>query len=258
MAHMHNVIDSDNRFIINPITRAIKNGSEKNKLVQGDHNAECFTFEIPRFVDGHDMSLCNKIEIHYTNISTNKEQSAGVYLVSDLAVDEWDDDKVVFSWLISGNATQFAGSLNFLIRFVCLTGETIDYAWHTNIYGGITVSDGMNNGEAVIAEYSDVLEAWKAEAIAEIETEKEAAINAIEEKGNEKLAEIDEKLILETDIVQETGDSETAVMSQKAVTELINRDLKFIDNGEGNITALINGADIAITDDGEGNIVMEV
>ena len=164
MEHAHSVIDSDNRFIINPITKAITNESEKNKLIQYDHNSERFTFEIPRFVDGHDMSLCSKVEIHYINISEKgDEQSKDVYPVTDLAVDEWDSEKVVFSWLVSGNATKYAGSLNFLVGFTCLTGEEIDYAWHTEIYRGITVAEGMNNGEAVVAEFSDVLEALKAE-----------------------------------------------------------------------------------------------
>lgn len=161
MTHMHNVVDSDKRFIIEPLTREIKNESGKITLVQYDHNAERFTFEVPRLVEGHDMSLCDKVEIHYINIASTKEKSADVYPVNDLTVDEWDEDKVIFSWLISANATKYAGTLNFLIRFVCLNGETIEYAWNTAIFSGITIESGMDNGQAVIEEYSDVLAAWE-------------------------------------------------------------------------------------------------
>lgn len=170
MAHLHGVYDTDNHFSINPITREIRNGAtEKTKLIQNDHNSERFTFEIPRFVESHDMSLCDKIEVHYINVAADKvNKSEDVYLVKDMQISPEDDSVLIFSWLISGNATQYVGSLNFLVRFVCLDGDEIKYAWHTAIYSRTTIADGINNGEAVIAEYSDVLEKWKQEIFAEI------------------------------------------------------------------------------------------
>lgn len=171
MAHTHGVIDTDKRFHIDPITREITNEGEKFKVVQGDHNSERFTFDIPRLVDGHDMSSCSKTEIRFINIARDKSgQSTDVYLVDDLAVDEWDEDKVMFSWLVSGNATKYAGTLIFLIRFTCLNGEEVDYAWNTEIYSGISVSGGIENGEAVIAEYADILETWKSGIVADLKS----------------------------------------------------------------------------------------
>jgi hypothetical protein len=164
MPHIHNIYDSDTHFSINPITRKIRNeSSTKTSLIQHDHNSERLTFEMPRFVEGHDMSLCDKIEIHYINLSaSNKnEKSEDVYLANDVQISPEDENVVIFSWLISGNATKYAGTLNFLISFKCLTGDVIDYAWHTEIFKSISIGEGMNNGEAVVAEYSDVLEAWK-------------------------------------------------------------------------------------------------
>ena len=66
--HEHPVVDSDQRYVIDPATRNISNVSGKNSIVQYDHDSEQFTFEIPRFVDGHDMSLCNATKVHYLNI----------------------------------------------------------------------------------------------------------------------------------------------------------------------------------------------
>lgn len=156
MAHLHSVYDSDMHFSIDPTTRVIRNESEKNSLVQYDHDSERFTFELPRYIEDHDMSLCNCVEVHYLNGA-----SQGVYAVDDLQISPADNSIVICSWLISANATQFAGALNFLLRFACVTDGVIEYAWHTEIYKGIKVSDGMNNGEAIIEEYPDILAQWE-------------------------------------------------------------------------------------------------
>ena len=63
MAHKHEVIDTDKHFIIDPVTMGFSTESKKTTLMQGDHNCERFTFEIPRFIDKHDMSLCNRVEM---------------------------------------------------------------------------------------------------------------------------------------------------------------------------------------------------
>ena len=77
MAHLHDVRDADTHFTIDPITRTISNAnSAKNKLVMGDHNSEIFSFELPKEVEGHDMSLCNKVEIHYINIAADKTSTS--------------------------------------------------------------------------------------------------------------------------------------------------------------------------------------
>lgn len=163
--HQHQVYDTDNHFVIDPITKEIINQGEKMKLMLGDHNSERFTFEIPRYIDGHDMTLCDKIEIHYINIdSKTKESNKDVYIVDDMQLSPNGEDVVIFSWLISGNATQLAGTLNFRATFKCISEPSIiDYQMSTEIFKGITVSDGISNSESVVEEYSDVLEQWKQE-----------------------------------------------------------------------------------------------
>lgn len=160
--HLHEMRDTDTHFIIDPVTRAISNTQTTKKLMQYDHNSEIFTFEIPRYIDKHDMQTCGKIEVHYINIdSKTKDQSKDVYLVADAAL---EDDTLVFSWLVSGNATKYAGSLNFLIRFSCLDeAGNVVYRWNTDIFKTLSVSDGFSNTETVVAEFSDTLEQWKIE-----------------------------------------------------------------------------------------------
>lgn len=183
MSHKHRVYDSDSHFSINAITRAIKNeSSKKTTLIQGDHNSERFTFEVPRLVEGHDMSLCDKIEVHYINISSaNKaDTSADVYIVNDMQIspNAEDEDVVIFSWLISGNATKYAGSLSFMIRFICLEGSTITYLWNTAVSSDIFIGNGINNSEVLLATYTDVLEAWKAKNL-ELNIQKGEAVGSL-------------------------------------------------------------------------------
>lgn len=165
MAHIHSIYDSDLHFKIDPVTRGFSNeGSLKTQVVQNDHNSERFTFELPRYIEGHDMLLSNSVQVHYLNVGkSNSEQTAGIYNVDDLQESPEDENVAVLSWLVSNNATKYVGSLNFVIRFACMTGETIDYAWNTTIYDKIHVTSGIYNSNEIAEEYADILEQWKAE-----------------------------------------------------------------------------------------------
>lgn len=190
MEHKHGVYDSDTRFSINSATRQIKNeSSRKTTLMQNDHNSERFTFELPRIIEGHDMSLCNVAEVHYLNISSTdkKEQRKGRYTVDDLQISPDDPEKVVFSWLISSNATQLVGALTFRIRFKCVEDGVITYAWHTAIFTGISVSDGINADETFEMDYVDIIEQWKAVVTKEIADDVNAEVTAWKEVESGKV-----------------------------------------------------------------------
>ena len=170
MAHIHEVIDSDKCFTIDPITRLIVNdaGNKKTQLIQNDHNSERFAFQLPRYIEGHDMSLSNKVEVHYINLDqTSNERSVGVYEVTDLALSE-DNESVLLSWLISNNATKYVGVLSFAICFKCMSDNVIDYSWNTAINSSIQIAKGMYNSEIITKDYIDVLEVWKEEFMSSI------------------------------------------------------------------------------------------
>lgn len=158
------VIDNDACFRIDPITRNITDESaEKTTLVQYDHNSERFTFSMPRYVEGHDVLGCDKIEVHYkSKISPNSVP--GVYEVTDVALVPGDEENVVFTWLVSQNATREVGAIAFLIRLSCCDeNANTTYVWNTSVFTGVVVKPGMNNSEAVVEQYADVLEQWKQE-----------------------------------------------------------------------------------------------
>lgn len=213
MAHLHSVYDTDQHFKIDAITREIINQAErKTKLMQYDHNSERFTFELPRFVDGHDMMLANQIRVHYINTGSSKQQSKDVYPVYDTQISPNSANIVVFSWLISQNATKYAGTLNFLVEFSCVDGEGIvEYAWHTDVFKGITVSPGMSNTDYIADQVSDIVTQWEQQLFGVGDSEQQKLINtsaeqqeAIAAKAELALASIPEEYTAVHDMAEES------------------------------------------------------
>lgn len=170
MSHNSKIQDTETHFIIDPATRTITNVSASNNIiVQYDHNSERFTFEIPRYVDGHDMSESTEVRVNYLNsASTGLSKTPGVYICDDLSISSEDENLVTFSWLLSSAATQYIGFLYFSLQFVCLNGETIEYAWNTGIYKDIVIIESINNGESAMTSNVDALIAYRSEIIAEV------------------------------------------------------------------------------------------
>ncbi len=166
MSHINGVIDADPHFEIDIVTRTIRNVSQaKTTLVQYDHNSERFSFTLPRYIEGHDMMECNKVQAHYINIDTKtKDVNSDAHDIKDLAICEEKPENVCCTWQIKETATQYAGILQFSLRFECVSeGGVVDYSWGTVPFTGISVSAGIKNSKAIVEEYSDVLEQWRQE-----------------------------------------------------------------------------------------------
>ena len=201
MAHLHSIYDSDLHFVIDPVTRVITNQSaNKNSVIQFDHNSERFTFELPRYIEEHDMLGCNRVEVHYVNIdSKTGTQVSGVYEVRDLQVSPHDDKVVICSWLVSNNATQYAGTLNFVIRFACTSGDVVDYVWNTAVFKNYAVQNGLYNSDPIVTQYPDVLAQWydslftaSADGVTNIHEARAAAITAVDAVADERIADIEQ------------------------------------------------------------------
>ena len=158
------IVDADVHFNIDTTTRAISNGSNKKlTLMQYDNKSERYSFDIDKEIDGHDLTLCNRVQIHYINIGSNKQKNIGLYLVDDVHVHKSDDSKITFTWLISQNATMLSGVLNFLVSFECVNGEEVLYRWSSAICEIIKVTPGMDNDNTIVELYADELLAWQNE-----------------------------------------------------------------------------------------------
>ncbi len=174
------VADSDAHFIIDIVTRAIQNASDKSEIVQFDHNSERLTFECSRYIEGHDMLNCNKVVVNYLC-----GDAYGIYEVDDLKMK--DSNTVTFSWLISSNVTQKIGKIHFAIMFECVqTNGEVTYKWNTKITESMQIVEGMNYGNTIVYENTDILEQWKQQLFGTSDGE----ISKIQEATNECLKKI--------------------------------------------------------------------
>lgn len=168
MPHTHKIVDSDVDFIIDPATRAITSETKKVYITQYDHNSERFTFRIPRFIEGHDMMECDTILFDFNNTSTTKKESnVGEYISTNKTE---DGEFMLFSWLVSQDATKLVGSLSFSVSFICHDGDgNVIYEWGTDTYKRITVLEKARYSQAIVEKYPDVIEQIKSDVVSAAE-----------------------------------------------------------------------------------------
>ena len=146
MAHIKaSVVDPDRHFEIDANSRLITAYFGNTEiLMQGDHDSEVFRFRMPKIIEGHDMTECDRVEIHFTNTSSdNVNVSKGVFVVKDLAIE--DDEFITFSWTISRKVTKYGGRLKFNIKFRCTEENRIIYSWGAYCEGGDWVREAEDN-----------------------------------------------------------------------------------------------------------------
>jgi hypothetical protein len=171
--HKHDktlVVDDAVLFRVDPVTRRISKVSEDDiVLIKGDHNSERYRIALPRYIDGHDMSLCDIARVHYINIaSESRIETADIYEATDLALiledgmSEEDATEISFTWLVSRTATVDYGTLVFTIELACSTEDkkSTSYSWNSGVYSNITVDDGINNSKLITSVYGDILQGW--------------------------------------------------------------------------------------------------
>lgn len=155
--HAHDIVDTDPRFTIDPKTKKISAGTTNLVLAQRAKNSERLTFYVPdKVVEGHDLTLCNDVQIHFENIDEKTgRKSFGPYKVEDLKVEE---DAATLSWLVDEDATRYAGALIFSIHFACIGEDgSIVYDFPTLTYTELTVGATIWNSQTIVEEYPDII-----------------------------------------------------------------------------------------------------
>lgn len=240
--HTHPVPDTDTYFIIDPITRSIENTTRKKTIImQYDHNSERFTFELPRFIDGHDMMNCTSVTVNVDNVeaetgTTNSDAPD----MTDLRIHPNDPEKVISSWLITRNSTQLAGHLSFHIEYKCADSNgNVVYEWATDSYDEIQVKARKKNGEAAVIEHTDLLEQWRASIfgagdsvmanieaegktqVAAVKAESETQQEAVELKGANTLETIPEDYTNVNNMAEEAMRTKTDAIVLEAAGDSI-------------------------------------
>lgn len=235
----HGVLDDDSRFVIDADTREITyTGETEIRLVQKDHNSERCTFEMPKTIDGHDMSKCNVIRIHFVNISAEDPAvtNPGLFEVDMTSFGPLKDNpsKLTFSWLICDDATQLVGTLSFIVELMCRNDNTneVSYSWHTGVYTGGVIERGIDNSNLILSsdKYYDTLNTWikqietvganvEAQTVERIKSEVENYADIAKRDITEHAVDIFiNDGVANGFIVDELGTSNKKVISQSGVT----------------------------------------
>lgn len=261
--HEHSVVDTDSHFTINPDTRMIESTSRyKNVLMQYDHNSQRYTFELPRYIDGHDMSLCTSVVVNYDNVEDQTEMvNSSFYDVDDLKVDPDNSDMVLCSWLISRASTQLAGILSFSIEYKCTDDEgNVTYEFGTDTFSDVTVKPRKKNVEAEITEHVDVLEQWRTKifgagdsVMANITAEGEAQVTAINSEGTEQVAAVKMESETQQEAVELKG-TETLESIPEDYTETSNKADEAVRSKSDAIVCEAEGESVVLTDSSNDHI----
>lgn len=127
--------------------------SLKKIAVQYDHNATTATFDCPRYWDGHDLS---KMAIYVNYIRS--DEFLGSCLCTNMLIDSSDSDLIHFDWTVSGNVTEVAGPIQFLIcvKKTDSSGKDIIH-WSSELNDEMYVSSGLKCREVIIRRYADII-----------------------------------------------------------------------------------------------------
>lgn len=164
-SHSDVLVDSDNKCIIDVVTRNITNESGKTILLQYDHNSERIGFTMSRFIDGHDMSESDRVSVYYLNSSSSSYSSykEGCYIVDDVAVSD-DGESITFTWLVGSGATQLVGPTVLSVNFRCFDSDSnVTYNWSTRPCSMYTVVEGLDVADdaEIEVQFNDLLTAFE-------------------------------------------------------------------------------------------------
>lgn len=133
----------EERFVVNANTRTITVPKVFNKGagVQGDEIAETLLLEIDRFFDHMDF-LEPEAYIQWKLSDAAKTEGADRITYIDYET-EHSAGKLILAWPLRSEITQFAGKVEFSLRFIKRSGTEIVYSWNS-LPCTITINAALN------------------------------------------------------------------------------------------------------------------
>ena len=136
-------IDNDLRTITIP-------SSLQTVGVESDEDVRRLNFQMPKQYGEVDLSEFN-IRINFMNANN----SGDVYAVTDKAV---SGDNITFSWLVGRNALAYRGNIRFIVCLKKTDAEGVVQQEFNTTVAQLTVLEGLETTEAVVAENPDIIE----------------------------------------------------------------------------------------------------
>lgn len=114
--------------------------------VVGDHNSNPVRLRCDRYVDGGDLTSCNRFYVAWQNPSA---ETSGRTEIDTIAVDPDNTNKIVGIWLIDHLTCKDAGSLEITFQAVKEdTDGNILYEWQTQLDKSMRVLEGIDGSYA--------------------------------------------------------------------------------------------------------------
>lgn len=197
------VVDSNLRVISIPV-RGVVLG------VEGDKDVNRVTFRMSRTYKGIDMSQF-QIRINYAN--ANNELN--YFKVTEITV---SDDEIVFVWVVGADAVAYVGNVEFVVRFIKLSGSNIIQELNTTLATAKSLIGLSVDGEISPVQREDLLAHFYSEIDAYSETKKNEILDSIPEDYTALANEVDE---LKGDIDDHVKESHKAIedLNDKKITK---------------------------------------
>lgn len=170
--HDELIINDETREIFIPET-------EKLFGVESDEKAERKHFRCPRYV-GDNIDLVKlSLRINYRNANDETDQ----YIVMDVAVEEDNEEEIVFSWLLSRKVTKYRGAVQFIVCAVKSENGKTTNEWNTTVATG-EIIEGLEADIDITPDEADVLQ-----QLVNITTESTNKANEAYENANNALTQ---------------------------------------------------------------------
>lgn len=118
--------------------------------VESDEDVRRLNFQMPKQYGEVDLSEFN-IRINFLNANN----SGDVYAVTDKAV---SGDNITFSWLVGRNALAYRGNIRFIVCLKKTDAEGVVQQEFNTTVATLSVLEGLETTEAVVAENPDIIE----------------------------------------------------------------------------------------------------
>ena len=118
--------------------------------VESDEDVRRLNFQMPKQYGEVDLSEFN-IRINFMNANN----SGDVYAVTDKAI---SGDNITFSWLVGRNALAYRGNIRFIVCLKKADAEGVVQQEFNTTIAQLTVLEGLETTEAVVAENPDIIE----------------------------------------------------------------------------------------------------